>query len=77
MVQVKLDMRVAPVTRVTLSEQSKLKLDECIKTQSEEVNDDGLYLHTLKSVDYIPGFSSKTWPVTNDNIDEDDIIIVG
>lgn len=70
--EVKVDMRIAPVCRRTLSQHEKSLLDE--KFNVKDAKKSELYLANVKNSKIVPRISSKTWPLeTKDN----DIIILG
>lgn len=70
--EVKVDMRVAPVCRRTLSKQQKSLLDE--KCNAKDAVRSELYLEDVKKGRIVPRTSSKTWPLETK---DDDIVILG
>ncbi|XP_060525220.1 chromatin assembly factor 1 subunit A [Cylas formicarius] len=67
--EVKSDMRLPPLRRKPLTNEDVLLLDNMIETQNEKES----YLHDLKSVDFKPRKTPKTWP-TGDQ--DDDVTII-
>lgn len=69
--EIKVDMRIAPVSRRTLNKHEKLVLDEICNVGSEKSE---LYLQDIKTEKILPRTSFKTWPLeTKDN----DVILLG
>lgn len=74
-IQVKDDMRLASTHRVVMSQERLHLLDEILQND-RQVDKDSLYLAQLKSKSYQPGHSENTWPLSvNDDEDDDDVII--
>jgi chromatin assembly factor 1 subunit A len=65
-------MRLAPRIRNEISKAQKERLDEILKSDGSNNDRSKLYVQQLKSVDYVPKSSSKTWPEE----DKDDEIVV-
>lgn len=61
--RVKKDMRLAPLTRVTLSAEMSQTLDECLTTS--KLDKDELYLSELKEGKRKSLKSQRTWPIGN------------
>lgn len=70
---IKSDMRLAPITRVNLNDDSKKTLDSVLLEQN--VPENMLYIKSLKSGLKKPLSDGKTWPLSDK--DDDDVIIVG
>lgn len=70
--EVKVDMRVAPVCRRTLSEHEKSLLDE--KCNVKNLKKSELYLEDIRKGRIVPRTSSKTWLL---EAKDDDIVILG
>lgn len=68
-------MRLAPRVRNEISTNQKEFLEKILSSEIEELDENKLYLKQLKRSDYVPKFSTKTWP--DDEKDENDIIVVG
>jgi len=68
-------MRLAPRVRNEISKEQKSFLDEILKSDEVGNNDRSkLYVMQLKSADYVPKSSTKTWPEEDK---DDDLIVVG
>lgn len=70
--EVKVDMKVAPVCRRTLSEREKSLFDE--KCNMKDAERSELYLEQVRKGKIVPRTSSKTWPL---EAKDDDVIILG
>lgn len=68
---IKSDMRLAPTTRVQLSNEKAKVLEKLLKEQS--VAESKLYVRSLKNAK--PMTSRKTWPLSE--LKDDDVILVG
>ncbi|CAG9808302.1 unnamed protein product [Chironomus riparius] len=66
-------MRLAPRIRNEISKAQKECLDEILKSDGSKIDRSKLYIQQLKSVDYVPKSSTKTWPEEDK---DDDIVIV-
>lgn len=68
--EVKVDMRVAPITRRNLNDENKLNFDGVFNKNLPRTE---LYLNELKQNPRVVGRSEKTWPYEA----KDDVVIVG
>lgn len=73
--QVKDDMKMAPVTRRTLSRDERLSFDNLFST---DLSPNELYLHRLQNNWFAPRKSSRTWmDDEDDKSSNDDLYVIG
>lgn len=65
-------MRLAPTTRVNLTDDNRKILDDHLKEQN--IPESSLYIKSLKKGEQKPLSNGKTWPLSDK---DDDVMIVG
>lgn len=65
-------MRLSPLVRRQLSEESRQALESAVKGTEQPPR---LYLEEIRSPSYEKRFDTKTWPALDDT--DDDVIFIG